>query len=54
MSSWDKMEQELARAHQAFCAYRDIGSGRSIHRVAAELRGERAGSKSVASGHLFR
>lgn len=48
MSPWERQEGETEKAFQAFCAYRDMGTGRSIQKLR-----KNAGKTQGYERHLF-
>jgi len=51
--SWTRRPEETTKAYDAFCVYRDLGSGRSLNGAYCKEKGRQKGVKR-ASGHWNR
>ena len=51
---WERQAGESGRAYAGFCAYRDLGSGRSLDKVGRQRSGDRTGRKRGSTGQLRR
>lgn len=51
MYQWDRQENETTKAYEAFCGYRDLGTGRKLIKVSEKLNKKPAFISRWANKH---